>query len=975
MNKKILKSFFAVLFLLALTLSLTACNKYALKTPTNLKIDEDTLELSWKKVPGSYMYSVSVGEYEFKTDKNQYDLTTVGEGEYDVKVKAHTNSNDYRDSKWSDSIHFVRDKETGLKFTLINSKTEYEVSSVGTASGTIVIPDTYRGKPVTSIGKSAFSNCNRITSLVVGKNVKVIKDRAFYSCIYLESVELPESLEVIEEYAFNSCSNIKELNIPSKITEISTYCFAYCRSITSLYIPENITKIGAHAFANLSGMTELDLGIGVTEIEEYGFANAVNLKELYIPENVKKIGPYSFYQGNVLESVTISDGLEEIGEYAFAKCVALESLILGNSITIIKNNAFMDNDSLKSVEIPSSVKEVMRSAFYSCDNLEEVTIGENVEIIGGYAFSETKMWVDSFTNKEPFYIGNWLIELTPYDQLEYEVKSGTIGIANQAFYMCVMLNTVLIPDSVKYIGEYAFYCCYSLTAIQIGNGVKEIRDYTFLYDYNLSYCYLGNGIERIGNFAFGECKSLTSKDLRLNSGLKEIGNHAFDTCVSLTYFNCPTGLEIIGDYAFKECLNLKTVSTNDNLRRIGKDSFMHTSLYDYANGVCYAGDWVVGYNVKIASTPNVDLEISTKGIADYAFLECSYLSSISMPKNLEYIGEGAFVKCNTLIQLEIPEKVGAINDFLCYDCALLSSVDIKSETIERIGRSAFYKCPFLLEVNLPESVKEIAPYAFFNDKGLINVNLENVEIIDDYAFRGCGLETVELSENLKRIGINAFANNENLKSVIVDGVDPEISSGAFRECANLETITILNGVKNIPEYCFFKCESVKVLDLGNVENIGNSAFLGLSNLSTLNLPLSIKKIDKYAFKGLKTLSYIYLDEKIEEIGDHAFYGCDNLTVYINGSEDNESWSTRWNSSFRPAVYGIELTQGYISSIDMSKVIIKNKSEFNTFNSPLKEGAEFKEFEYTDEDGNTKTVKTFDEVIELKLNTEFKCVYE
>lgn len=97
----------------------------------------------------------------------------------------------------------------GLEYTLINNDTEYELSSIGTCKDAhIVIPSSYEGKPVISIGYEAFRNCYALTSITIPNSVTSIEIRAFEDCISLTSIVI-ESATIANEMKYgSSCGEI-----------------------------------------------------------------------------------------------------------------------------------------------------------------------------------------------------------------------------------------------------------------------------------------------------------------------------------------------------------------------------------------------------------------------------------------------------------------------------------------------------------------------------------------------------------------------------------------------------------------------------------------------------------------------------------------------------------------------------------------------------------------------------------------------
>jgi len=176
------------------------------------------------------------------------------------------------------------------------------VSCDKNASGELVIPSTYKEKPVTSIGSSAFSSCTQLTS-----------------------VRIPDSVASIGDRAFRYCSNLTSVTISNSVTSIEGWTFDYCGSLTSVTIPESVTNIGKKAFAHCSSLTSVR-----------------------IPESVTSIGDLAFYDSVSLTNVTIPDSVISIGSRAFEYC-GLTSVIIGNSVTSIGWNAFIYCSSLESI--------------------------------------------------------------------------------------------------------------------------------------------------------------------------------------------------------------------------------------------------------------------------------------------------------------------------------------------------------------------------------------------------------------------------------------------------------------------------------------------------------------------------------------------------------------------------------------------------------------------------------------------------
>ncbi len=230
---------------------------------------------------------------------------------------------------YEDSVCTVCGHKTtkGLTFFLNSNGDSYVVSGMGTATDTeICIPDTYNGLPVTSIGESAFSNCDNLTSIVIPNGVTSIGNAAFFYCRSLKSIELPNGLISIGIDAFSYCRSLKSIEIPSSVTKIDISAFEYCSGLKRIVIPSSMESIGGGVFAHCTDLTSIELPNGVTTIGVSAFSHCTNLKSIVLPESVTTIGYGAFSSCVGLTNIEIPSHVTEIGEYAFHNCVDLVSI-------------------------------------------------------------------------------------------------------------------------------------------------------------------------------------------------------------------------------------------------------------------------------------------------------------------------------------------------------------------------------------------------------------------------------------------------------------------------------------------------------------------------------------------------------------------------------------------------------------------------------------------------------------------------
>ncbi len=192
-----------------------------------------------------------------------------------------------------------------LRF-IFTAKGYYISSCDEDATGELIIPSTHKNKPVISIHKSAFKNCEKLTSVTIPDSVSSIEKSAFYGCKSLMTVNIPEGITVIEESTFGACGCLTSVSLPSTLTKIGKEAFCGCYRMQSLTLPKNLTEIGEGAF---SGCT--------------------SLKSMVFPNTLKSIEINAFFSCKKLESAVIPKSVTSIGNAAFTNCEALT--IYGNS--------------------------------------------------------------------------------------------------------------------------------------------------------------------------------------------------------------------------------------------------------------------------------------------------------------------------------------------------------------------------------------------------------------------------------------------------------------------------------------------------------------------------------------------------------------------------------------------------------------------------------------------------------------------
>ena len=320
-------------------------------------------------------------------------------------------------------------------FTLLDDGT-YSIKSKDIADmpANVVIPASYKRKAVTTIGDSAFRECQSLVSIEIPDSVTNIGDSAFRDCQSLVSVEIPDGVTNIGDSAFSGCKNLTSVVIPNGITNIANYTFNTCPSLVSIEIPDGVTAIG-----------------------DYAFFNCYKLTNVVIPDSVTTIGAKVFGHCSNLTSVEIPDGVTSIGFFAFESCNKLQ-------YNVKENLKYLGNEENPYLYLVGVTSKGITSA----------SIDQNCRFVGDYAFSEC------------------------VSLISVVIPDGVEVIGCSAFYCCRSMTSVVIPNSAIFIGDMAFYGCSSLTSIKYhGTQTKwgEMnKGYEWDYNtgnYTITYNYAG----------------------------------------------------------------------------------------------------------------------------------------------------------------------------------------------------------------------------------------------------------------------------------------------------------------------------------------------------------------------------------------------------------------------------------------------------------------------------------------------------
>ena len=370
-----------------------------------------------------------------------------------------------------------------------------------------------------TIGEAAFSDCYYLESFDFSDVTGKIGDFAFYRCLSLASVVAPKVTE-LGEGAFSDCASLSVLDA-ALLEKIGNNACApndenatYLNQLTTVNLP-SLTYVGEYAFYGSVYLKSIDLS-KVTHLGVGAFALCESLKSVTLTATLTEAPDYSFYGCIALDSIDLSH-LVKIGEGAFCAVILPETLNLdsaeyiggyafletiqgSNGGTIGTNNvvtvyapklaylgdqAFAGCESLKFVTAP--LLETVGYGAFAYTAIEELVISDSLKDVGYNIFEGSESFkgfyamvgddkVDTatlanvvidrgvlYTKSDRGYILVTYPTAKDYD--EYTVIEGTVRVEFGAVLGNKNLEKVILPSTLKYIGNFAFYGCDNLKTV------------------------------------------------------------------------------------------------------------------------------------------------------------------------------------------------------------------------------------------------------------------------------------------------------------------------------------------------------------------------------------------------------------------------------------------------------------------------------------------------------------------------------
>ena len=385
----------------------------------------------------------------------------------------------------------------------------------------IVLPDN-----LITIGEEAFALCGNLTKIEIPASVEVIGLNAFYCCTSMNEIivspeneiytsidgvlfskdmktlinypqgksgseyKVPDSVTSLEAYSFFSCDSLERVFIPDSVTQIGDCAFYECSNLTEIPIPKTIKSIGERVFENCEKLTSIIIPDTVTSIEERAFYCCSEMTSIFIPASVSSIGNNAFGNCDKLKEITVSDDNKYytskegvLFDKSMSKLICYPEGKEGTSYTIPESVTSLEpyalqGSSLNTIQLPNKLTLIREGALSYMSGISSINIPENVTDIepNAFAFSGlTEIKVDKnskhYADKDGVLFDKNLSTLIYYPSskpgTEYSVPDGVTRIEDYSFVGKLILQKIIIPDSVTAIGNNAFFYYFNYNIKEI----------------------------------------------------------------------------------------------------------------------------------------------------------------------------------------------------------------------------------------------------------------------------------------------------------------------------------------------------------------------------------------------------------------------------------------------------------------------------------------------------------------------------
>lgn len=367
-----------------------------------------------------------------------------------------------------------------------------------------------------------------------------------------------------------------------------------------------------------------------------------------------------------------------------------------------------------------------------------------------------------------------------------------------------------------------------------------------------------------------------------------------------------------------------------------------------------------------------------KGIGNYAFKDCTCITSVVIPSTVMTIGWGAFRDCTGLTSLTFSKETPILGIWAFSGCTSLSEITNEGLTPQNITSEVFSSSVFdtatlrvrtasvtaykahqywgqfanivgngdeyiergtcgdkddnvtwvldndsVLTISGSGDMKDFRYQKYAPWRSLPVMKLvmeEGVTSIGESAFADCKwMTTATLATSVTKIGKSAFSNCSRLTSIDMPELLMSIGASAFADCSSLTSVIVPDGVTSIEEKVFYNCSDLESVTLDNsVTRLGTYSFAYCTKLTAFEVPNSVTVIEGRAFEGCSGLTSVSIPSSVTSIGDLAFRYCNDLSVVDITSLESWCMINFGSNEANPLIYAHNL---YLNGEKLTDLVV------------------------------------------------------
>ena len=482
-----------------------------------------------------------------------------------------------------------------------------------------------------------------------------------------------------------------------------------------------------------------------------------------------------------------------------------------------------------------------------------------------------------------------------YYSFDTENKTACVVSGHGVFEDGVKLQyysgNIVIPEEVTYEG-----ITYKVTSIEGGreSGGMPYNDGAFEYS-SITSIQIPKTIERIGEYTFQGCSSLAT--VSFDGNIKSIGIGAFKDCCSLVSFEIPEGVESLSNEIFKGCSSLESLTIPTTLKSSGysgdfvKLKSLHIKdLVAWCNVSFYSSDGnplYYAHHLFLKGEEVTELEIpqETTVVGNYVFSGCEGITSVEFHKGVESIGVGCFANCKNLETITIKGNGPKIEDVAFYRCSKLK--DIYCDT-EKCPAHDNYNPDIFDESTYENATLHVKDYAVESFKADLVWSLFkkiDVEKVTDFKLSYYVDGEIYKTEQHKYGDEITPEPNPIKKGMTFSGWSDIPATMPGKDVTATGTFSWSEVTKNGVIYQVYNAEDELAAVIG-CDNASSDVMI-ISPVEIDGYKYSVTDIVDFVFKNNTDITSVVIPESVRKIGDEAFYGCKNLAKIELGKSMNQ----------------------------------------------------------------------------------------